>query len=93
MDVFRWDIEKNRKLQRERGLSFEQIEYALAHEKLLDVLEHPNQDIYPGQFLLIVQIETYAVVVPAVQEQGGFFLKTAFYSRKMTKKYVKGSNV
>jgi uncharacterized DUF497 family protein len=86
--MLRWDVEKNKKLQLERGISFEEIEYALAHEHLLDVLEHPKQDVYPGQLLLIVKVDNYAVVVPVIRDVDGFFLKTAFFSRKMTKKYL-----
>ncbi len=93
MNIFCWDAEKNKKIQAERDLSFEQIEFAIENNQLLDILRHPNQQKYPDQILLIIQIEQNVVVVPAVKEKRGFFLKTAFYSRKMTRKYLGGTEV
>lgn len=93
MGIYRWDIAKNKELQEQRELSFEQIEYAIENHQLLDIVMHPNHDKYPNQYLLMVKIENYIVVVPAVKEDDGFFLKTAFPSRKMTKKYLEGEDI
>jgi hypothetical protein len=85
---FRWNEEKNQILKAERGLSFERIVVAIEEGHLLDVLEHPNKEKYQNQFLLIVEIEGYAICVPSVEEgHGDFFLKTLFPSRKYTKQY------
>ncbi|MGC1374820.1 MAG: hypothetical protein WA821_01270 [Anaerolineales bacterium] len=85
---FSWNEEKNQILGIERGISFERIVVAIEEGHLLDVLEHPNKEKYPNQFLLIVEIEGYAICVPSVEESNGdFFLKTLFPSRKYTKQY------
>jgi len=45
MKIFSWNPEKNRQLQQERGISFEEIVFYIENGGLLDVLEHPNQTI------------------------------------------------
>lgn len=90
MKNFYWDYEKNCQLQQLRGISFEQVLYAIEANRILDILEHHNPKKYAYQKLLIVDIENYAVVVPFDETEKGFFLRTAFLSRKMTKKYLGG---
>lgn len=42
-----------------------------------DVLDHPNQGRYRGQFIYVVEIDEYLYLVPFVTEQDGTrFLKT-----------------
>ena len=41
----------------------------------------------PSQKIYILEIEGYAVIVPYVEEGNEIFLKTAFPSRKYTKRY------
>lgn len=90
MGIFYWNQDKNLQIQAERNLSFEQILYAIENNHLLDILKHPNQAKYRDQILLVVRIQNYIVLVPAVETNQGLFLKTAFPSRKMTKKYLEG---
>jgi len=54
MKIFAWSDEKNRKLQRERDISFELVVTQIEAGKILDILEHPDQKRYPGQKLLVV---------------------------------------
>lgn len=89
MKVFRWDNEKNEKLKNSRGVCFEQAVLLMEREDVLDTIEHPNQDKYPGQKVAIVKIENYIYLVPYVQERDEIFLKTIIPSRKATKKYVR----
>ena len=89
MKVFRWDNEKNEKLKKSRGVCFEQVVLLMEREDVLDTIEHPNQDKYPGQKVAIVKIENYIYLVPYVQERDEIFLKTIIPSRKATKKYVR----
>ena len=51
---FRWDLDKNEQLTQERGVSFEQITVAVARVELLQVVQHPNSERYPGQRFMIV---------------------------------------
>lgn len=84
-----WDEEKNRKLEEERGVSFNEILVLIQEEKILEVIDHPNQKRYPEQKMFIVIIDEYAYMVPFIEDKEKYFLKTIIPSRKMTKKYVK----
>ena len=81
---------KNHLLEETRGLSFEAIVHAIEQGGLLDILAHPNTKKFGHQLLLVVKISEYVWVVPVVEDKHGLFLKTAFRSRKMTKKYLGG---
>ncbi len=89
MKVFRWDNEKNEWLKKNRGVSFEQVLILMEREEVLETIEHPNQNKYPGQKIAIVRIDDYAYLVPYVQESDDIFLKTIIPSRKATNKYVR----
>jgi uncharacterized DUF497 family protein len=83
---FNWNPEKNQVLLRERGISFERIVFEIASGNELAVLEHPNQEEYPGQKISMVQVEDYVYAVPFIETDLEFFLKTIIPSRKATKK-------
>lgn len=55
---------------------------------LLDVLAHPNPAKYPGQRVLVVAADNYVYLVPFVEEDDYFFLKTIIPSRKATRDYL-----
>ena len=55
---------------------------------LLDVLAHPNQAKYPRQRVLVVAYDSYAYLVPFIEEDDYFFLKTIIPSRKATRDYL-----
>ncbi len=61
----------------------------MEQEDVLDVIEHPNQDEYPGQKIAIIKIDDYAYLVPYVQKGEEIFLKTIIPSRKATNNYVR----
>jgi len=88
MKPFRWSAEKNDRLRAERGVSFESVVIAVESGGLLDILAHPNQAKYPGQRILVVTCDSYAYLVPFVEEKDHFFLKTVIPSRKATKDYL-----
>ena len=89
MKVIGWDNEKNEWLKKQRGVSFEQVVILLEREDVLEVVEHPNQDKYPGQRIAIVKINDYAYLVPYIQDGEEIFLKSIIPSRKATNKYVR----
>jgi uncharacterized DUF497 family protein len=89
MKVLRWDNEKNEWLKHNRGVCFEEVVLLIERGDIIETIEHPNQDIYPGQKIAIVRIEDYAYLVPYVREGDEIFLKTIIPSRKATKKYVR----
>jgi hypothetical protein len=92
MKPFRWSAEKNDALKAERGTSFESMVVAVESGGLLDVLSHPNQAKYRGQRILVVAYERYVYLVPFVEEEDYFFLKTIIPSRKATRDYLNLGN-
>ena len=92
MDYYKWDFQKNEKLKVERGISFEQIVMHIERGDLLDLVAHPNQEKYPGQRIIVVEINEYAYLVPFVESSEGKFLKTIIPSRKATRDYLGGKN-
>jgi len=89
MKVFRWDNEKNELLKNNRGVCFEQVVVLMEREDVLETVEHPNQNKYPGQKIATVMIDDYAYLVPYVQKSDEIFLKTIIPSRKATNKYMR----
>ena len=84
MKYLNWSHEKNELLKARRGISFEEIALLIESGLILGVEEnpaHPNQKIY------ILEIKNYAYIVPFVESQTEIFLKTAFPSRKYTKRF------
>ena len=88
MKPFRWSPDKNETVKTERGVSFESIVVAIEAGGLLDILAHPNQAKYPRQRVLVVACDNYAYLVPFVEEDDYFFLKTIIPSGKATRDYL-----
>ena len=88
MKPYRWNSEKNEQLKAERGVSFEHVVIALEADGLLDILAHPNPAKYPGQRILVVAFDSYAHLVPFVEEETYYFLKTIIPSRKASREYL-----
>lgn len=88
MKSFRWNPEKSEALKAERGISFESIVVAIESGGLRDILAHPNQAKYPRQHVFVVACDSYAWLVPFVEEDDYFFLKTVIPSRKATRDYM-----
>jgi hypothetical protein len=88
MKPFRWSPGKNETLGISWGISFESIVVAIESGGLLDILAHPNQAKYPRQRILVVAVNGYVYLVPFVEDNASFFLKTVIPSRKATKVYL-----
>ena len=88
MKPFRWPPDKNDQLQAERGISFEEITVAVETGGLLEGVPHPNPKKYPRQKVMVVEVTGYAYLVPFVEEDDHFFLKTVIPSRKATRDYL-----
>lgn len=85
---FDWSEKKNRILKKKRNISFEEVVLSIANGQLLDILEHPDKEKYLGQKLLIVKMRNYAFVVPFIENEEAYFLKTIYPSRKATRTYI-----
>jgi uncharacterized DUF497 family protein len=80
-----WDIEKNKKLKKERGISFEQVEKIILDKEYIDILENPTRET---QDIFIININDYIHIVPfIIDEEENIVLKTVFPSRKFNKIY------
>lgn len=71
-------------MKAKRGISFEEIAYLIESGHILGIEESPGR---PNQKIYIMEIESYAVIVPFVERENEIFLKTAFPSWKYTKRY------
>jgi len=87
MELYRWDEEKNRKLIRERNVSFEEIVFCIEQGQLLDLLQ-PEQERYKHQKQFVVEVRGYIYLVPFVSTGDEIFLKTIIPSRKLTRRYL-----
>ncbi len=88
MKPLAWNPEKNEIFKRERNISFEDVQESIQAGRVLAIDAHPNQEKYPHQQVLIVEIRGYAYVVPFVESEHEYFLKTVIPSRKATKKFL-----
>ena len=85
MKIIRWNEEKNIKLKLIRNISFEDVEEAILNDSFYRIEMHPDQEKYPNQKKLFVEIEDYIYVVPFVENENEIFFKTIYPSRKDTK--------
>lgn len=90
MKKFNWNPEKNQKLKAERGISFEQVIFAINNNGLLDDIKHPSRT---NQRLFVVLLNNYVHIVPYIKEsENSVYLKTIIPSRKANKKYLEKKN-
>ena len=80
MKESRWNLKKNERLKRIRGVSFED----LINSKLIRIIEHPTRK---NQKIMLFEFKRYIWAVPFVEEEDHYFLKTLFPSRKYTKQF------
>ncbi len=78
MKKIRWDALKNEGLKKARGASFED----LINSKLIKIMRNPKR---VNQNIMLFEYKKYIWVVPFVEENDSYFLKTLFPSRKYTK--------
>jgi len=88
MQYYDWNESKNKFLKEKRNISFEDVVSAIKNDKLLDLVEHPNSKKYPNQKMFILEIDDYAYIVPFVEDEEKYFLKTIYPSREATKIYL-----
>lgn len=83
MRKIQWNPVKNLELTENRRVSFED----LLNAKFIGIEEHPKK---LHQRYMVFEYKKYVWVVPYVSHGDFYFLKTAFPSRKHTKKYLGG---
>lgn len=92
MKCFEWNEEKNSSLKKIRGISFEEIVFCIENGGLLDSYEHPNKNKYPNQSIFVVQTEDYVYLVPYVEEETYYFLKTIIPNKDARIRYTEGKD-
>jgi len=92
MKLYNWNNDKNELLRKNRAICFEGMLLYMDKGFLIDDIVHPNQEKYPGQRMLVVDIEDYICLVPYVESEGELFMKTIIPSRKATEKYLEKRN-
>ena len=88
MKTINWDTAKSLALKESRGVCFEDVVFHIEKGDILDDFEHPNQQHYARQRIMVVDIDQYAYLVPYVETDDEVFLKTIIPSRKATKRYL-----
>lgn len=88
MKYFDWNEEKNKKLKKERNISFEEVIIAISEGGLIDIIDNPSS-FHKDQSVFVVKINDYIYYVPFVETEDKIFLKTIIPSRKLKKKYFK----
>ena len=86
--VFDWDNEKNKKLIKERKMSFEAIVSLIESGNIIATVTGKGRYAHQKQF--VVEMNKYIYVVPFVEDDQKIFLKTIIPSRKLTKKFLSG---
>jgi hypothetical protein len=76
-----WNQDKNNLLKESRGVSFEQVEEEILKGDFIGPENHPARE---NQMRIIVKLNGYPCVIPLViEDDGTWFLKTIYPSRKM----------
>lgn len=90
--IIDFDPEKNAWLRDRRGVCFDDMIPLIAEKNWLDIVQHPNQEKYPGQMLLIAALGGECYVIPfEIDDEGKrVILRTVYPSRKARKHYLEG---
>ncbi len=80
-----WNDDKDKWLKISRDISFHEIADCIVAGDFIDILEHPARK---GQQVFVLRIKEYTWAVPFILEANEtIFLKTAYPSRKLHKRY------
>jgi uncharacterized DUF497 family protein len=90
MKHINWNSEKSLMLKESRGICFEDVVFYIEKGNILNDYQHPNQQRYPDQRIMVIGINNYAYLVPYTEDEEEIFLKTIIPSRKATEKYLGG---
>lgn len=75
-------------LERLRGICFEEVLVQIQNGGVLAIIRHPNQERYPEQNIIVLNVDGYVWLVLYVKTGGVRFLKTIIPSRKATREYL-----
>lgn len=87
---FNWSKNKDKILQKQRGICFDDVVNAINSGNLVTSIKHPNTKKYPQQSIYLIKIHEYIYMIPYNKSGNEIFLITIIPSRKMNKLYNKG---
>lgn len=64
-----WNEEKNTLLKQTRNVSFDDIKNHIDRNGTYILEAHPNQKLYPHQYVLCIEKDNYILVVPCVSHE------------------------
>ena len=73
MKLIYWNREKYEWLKENRGICFEDILFYIENDFLIDDLEHPNQEKYSKQRMMVFNINDYIYLVPYIETDDEIF--------------------
>ena len=88
--VFEWNKEKNKKLIKERRISFEAIVLQIEAGHVIAIV--PGKGNFRHQKQYVLELNNYIYVVPFVEDSERVFLKTIIPSRRLTKRLLLGGD-
>lgn len=88
--VFEWNKDKNQKLIKERGISFEAIVLQIEAGHVIAIV--PGKGNFRHQKQYVLEVNNYIYVVPFVEDSERVFLKTIIPSRRLTKRLLLGGD-
>ncbi len=86
---FEWDRKKSNRVKQKHGKSLEEILEYIAAGKVVAFMKHYNQKRYPGQMVIVLNVDGYPWVVPCEIRGNKLRLITAFPNREF-KNLIKG---
>ena len=88
---YKWNKEKEALLNATRNISFVDILAEMIAGRIIDIINHPSKN-FLEQRGFVLNLDSYAYVVPFVISGKEIFLKTAFPSRRATELYNIGTH-
>jgi len=79
---FIYDKQKNEKLFKQRGITFEQAIEIIANKGILLDFKHPQTDKYPNQRIMVISIDNYPYCIPYIMNENEIVLKTIYPDRR-----------
>ena len=79
---FRFSEQKSEWLSQHRNVTFHDVIDSIVDFGILADFEHPNQEKYPGQRIMVVRINDYPHCVPYSLDEETINMKTVYPSRK-----------
>ena len=86
---FKWNLEKNKSLMKDRGVCFEDVVITIYEDKTIDTIKRPNNDKHSEQSICIVELMGYVCIVPYVKNDVDNYDDVLFETKLAAKNYLK----